>query len=162
MLSVMSRVAVALGLLGVVALAGAAAYATSRVETSVMGEGMNPAPPSERVKVEVLNAGGVSGQARAATVRLRDLGFDVVNYGNAGNFNRDSSAVVDRVGRTELARAVADVLGIQKVITDPDPNLFVDVTVFLGRDWRGGEAADDSEGAAPDRQPWDPRGWIGR
>jgi hypothetical protein len=158
----MSRLAVILGLLGVVALAGVGAYATSRVELDTVGEGLNPAPPPERVRVEVLNAGGVPGQARAATRRLRDLGFDVVKFGNAGSFDRDSSAVMDRVGRPDLARAVADVLGVERVSTERDPNLFVDVTVLLGRDWQGGDEAGDAEGATPEREPWDPRGWIGR
>jgi hypothetical protein len=158
----MGRVATAFGLVGVVALAGAAAYAGSRAEVGTVTEGQNLAAPVERVRVEVLNAGGVAGRAGAATVRLRDLGFDVVSYRNAGSFGRDSSSVVDRVGRLELARAVAGVLGIQQVISDPDPNLFVDVTVVLGMDWRGGEGAEGSEGAAATRAPWDPRRWIGR
>jgi hypothetical protein len=158
----MSRVGVAVGVLGVVALAGAAAYAGSRVEEGLVTQGRNAAPPTERVRVEVLNAGGVSGQARAATERLRDLGFDVVNFGNAGTFDRDSSAVVDRVGRAELARAVADLLGVEHVITDLDPNLFVDVTVLLGKDWGGGDDGADLVREPPDREAWDPRGWIGR
>lgn len=158
----MGRVATAVGLIGVVALAGAAAYANSRVEQGAIGEVRNAAPPSERVRVEVLNAGGVSGQAREATVCVRDLGFDVVSFGNAGSFDRDSSAVVDRVSRAELARAVGEILGIELVITDPDPNLFVDVTVLLGKDWEGCGGTVDPQGAAPEREPWDPRGWIGR
>lgn len=158
----MGRLGIAVGIVGLVALAGVGAYVTSHVELGVVGEGMNPAPPSERVRVEVLNAGGVAGQARAATLRLRDLGFDVVNFGNAGSFDRDSSSVVDRVGRPDLARAVADVLGVRHVSTDPDPNLFVDVTVLLGRDWQGEAEAGDAGEAASEREPWDPRGWIGR
>jgi predicted NBD/HSP70 family sugar kinase len=37
--------------------------------------------------------------------------------------------VIDRVGRPDLAEAVANALGIPNVLTQPDPNLFVDVTV---------------------------------
>jgi hypothetical protein len=157
----MGRAGALLGLVGVVALAGAAAYASSRGEAVTGPSIRNAAPPGERVRVEVLNAGGVSGQARAATLRLRDIGFDVVTFGNARSFDRDSSAVVDRVGRPDLARAIADALGIGEVVSDPDPNLFVDVTVLLGREWRDEDAtgADDD---APEREPWDPRGWLGR
>lgn len=157
----MARAGLVIGLVGVVGLAGAAAYASTRFDVEAESPARNPAPPVERVRVEVLNAGGVSGQARAATERLREIGFDVVHFGNAGSFDRDSSAVVDRVGRPDLARAVADVLGVARVTSDPDPNLFVDVTVLLGKEWNG-EAEDDAEATPPQREPWDPRGWFGR
>ncbi|MDX1646934.1 MAG: LytR C-terminal domain-containing protein [Longimicrobiales bacterium] len=115
----------------------------------------------ERVRVEVYNGGGVTGMAREATGVLRDAGFDVVTYGNASSFDpRRPSEVVDRVGRTDLARAVAESLGIDNVQTDPDPNLYVDVTVVVGRDWTvpsPGHAAPDGEAVAP---WWDPRQWF--
>jgi len=157
----MSRLGTVLGVAGVLALAGATVYAVSRADGGGSGESRNLEPPSERVRVEVLNAGGVSGQARVATDRLREVGFDVVSFGNAGTFDREITAIVDRVGRPELARAVARVLGVDAVLSEPDPNLFVDVTVLLGKDWIGEGAAEDTEGAA-DREPWDPRAWIGR
>lgn len=158
----MSRVGVLVGLLGVVALAGVATYASSRVDVVAAGPVRNVAPPSERVRVEVLNAGGVAGRARSATLRLRDLGFDVVHFGNAARFDRDSSSVVDRIGRPALARAVADALGVQQVLTDPDPNLFVDVTVLLGTEWTPASHAEAVGDSVLQRELWDPRGWIGR
>ena len=42
-----------------------------------------PHPDLGRVRVEVLNAGGVPGMASRATDHLRESGFDVVYYGNA-------------------------------------------------------------------------------
>ena len=90
----------------------------------------------ERVRVEVLNGGGVSGMAVQATDRLRDYGVDVVDVGNALPFDRERpSVVIDRVGRTDMARAVAEALGIDNVQSDPDPNLYVDVSVVLGAEW---------------------------
>ena len=91
--------------------------------------------PRERVRVEVLNAGGRANMARDATETLRDQGFDVVYFGNAGSFGSDSSVVLDRVGRIDMARAVADALGIGSVRSEPDPNLFLDVSVMLGEGW---------------------------
>lgn len=91
--------------------------------------------PRERVRVEVLNAGGRPNMARAATQALRDNGFDVVYFGNAGSFDKDSSVVLDRVGRLDLARSVADALAIRSVRSEPDPNLFLDVSVVLGEGW---------------------------
>lgn len=91
--------------------------------------------PAERVRVEVLNASGVPGLAARGRTHLRDFGYDVVQIGNASGFAPDSSVVLDRVGRMELARAVADAAGIPRVFARPDSNLYVDVTVVLGRDW---------------------------
>lgn len=93
------------------------------------------APPAgERVRVEVLNAAGVPGLAREVTAELRDAGFDVVYFGNAHSFAQESTAVLDRLGKQDVARRVADVLGGVRVLERPDSSLFVDVTVVVGRD----------------------------
>lgn len=100
----------------------------------------------ERVRVEVLNAAGLAGLARAATERIRAAGFDVVYYGNAPTFGRDTSLVLDRSGRPDAARDVAEAAGIEMVAERPDTSLYLDVTVIIGRDWSGipREAAPDS------------------
>jgi len=115
---------------------------------------------SDRVRVEVLNGGGISGRAGEATDALREAGFDVVLFGNAEPFDQDSSVVLDRVGGLAAARAVADVLGIRNVRSEPDANLYLDVSVVLGRDWTP-VAEQVGEGATPTRAWWDPRGWFG-
>ncbi len=96
--------------------------------------------PAERVRVEVLNASGVPGVAARGRTLLRDRGFDVVYVGNAPGFAPDTSLVLDRVGRMELARAVADEIDIPRVVARPDSNVYADVTVVLGRDWVAGHA----------------------
>lgn len=103
--------------------------------------------PAERVRVEVLNASGVPGLARRGTDVLRDGGFDVVSYGNAPGFSPDTSLVLDRVGRMELARAVADAMQVPRVYARPDSNVYVDVTVVLGRDWAAEN--EESPGSTP-------------
>jgi hypothetical protein len=156
-----SRVAAwTVGLAAVAALV-TTAFLASAGRRGAAFEGAAASTPAERVRVEVLNAGGVSGLARDATARLRDTGFDVVHFGNARVFDRESSEVIDRVGRPDLAQAVANALGIRNVRTEPDPNLFVDVTVLLGRTWSGAAGAVASS-ERPPRAPWDPRGWLGR
>ena len=137
---------------------------------SVTGSGAPPPPavedvglsamPTTRIRVEVLNAGGIAGLARNATEYLRDSGFDVVDFGNAADFDADSSIVLDRVGQVENARAVADVLGIHNVRSQPDSNLYLDVSVLLGSDWR----RPDLPEADGREQPawWDPRAWLAR
>jgi len=128
--------------------------------------GAGPPPPSAlpgapgRVKVEVLNAGGQPGMAREATRTLRDRGFDVVYYGNAEYFTQDSSVVMDRVGRPDLARSVAGVLGIRTVRSEPDSSLYLDVTVRLGPEWiRPGPPREEVGGRLP---WWDLRRFIRR
>jgi hypothetical protein len=91
------------------------------------------------VRVEVLNASGIPGLAARGRAHLRERGFDVVQVGNAAGHAPDSSIVLDRVGRMDLARAVADAARIPRVHARPDANLYVDVTVVLGRDWAGAD-----------------------
>lgn len=105
--------------------------------------------PGNRIRVEVLNAGGVPGVAAAVRDDLRDAGFDVVHYGNASSFGRESSTVVLRSGDASAAQAVADRLGIEQVLVEHDPALLVEVTVLLGSGWRPRDAQD----ATPDRNP---------
>jgi hypothetical protein len=116
--------------------------------------------PETRVRVEVRNGAGEAGLARAATDVLRDEGFDVVFYGNAESFDRDSSVVLDRVGRLDLARDVADALGIPRVLSEPDSNLYLDATVVLGEDWTAPEPEPPSEVEAASLPWWHPRRWV--
>jgi|TARA_B110000263_G_C15201852_1_gene461015 hypothetical protein len=94
-----------------------------------------PNPTLGRVKVEVLNGGGVSGMASTVTDYLRELGFDVVDFGNAPNFGQDSTIVLDRSGRRDLADAVADALGTKVSEDRMDTDPYLDVTVILGKSW---------------------------
>ena len=115
------------------------------------------APPSaipgtpNRVKVEVLNGSGAQGVAWDATRMLRDHGFDVVLYGNAGTYSDDPSVVMDRAGELEMARLVADALGILQVRSEPDSTRLVDVTVRLGPDWASPVPTVEEE---PKPRPW--------
>ena len=114
----------------------------------------------ERVRVEVLNAGGEQGVARIATDELRSLGFDVVYFGNAETFDAESSAVVDRVGRLDAARAVANALGIRNVRSEPDTSLYLDTTVRLGRDWVPLSRRTIPEGESEGEPWWDLRRFL--
>jgi hypothetical protein len=117
---------------------------------------------SGRVRVEVRNGSGRSGLAKSATDVLRSQGFDVVFYGNAAAFDRDSSVVLDRVGRVEMARSVADALGIPRVLSEPDSNLYLDATVVLGEDWTAPEPEPPPQAADAPLPWWSPKRWVGR
>lgn len=149
-------IALLLMVLAAGALLGAAVsqWRLAQVPASAPPPPRGQAPPGERIRVEVLNAGGARNAAREATELLRERGFDVVYFGNAGRFDRDSSTVIDRIERLGPARLVADALGVRTVLSRPDSNLYVDVSVLLGKDW--GLPAPDTAGVK--RRPWwDPR-----
>ena len=98
----------------------------------------NAAPrsgPPDRIRVEVLNAGGRAGMARKAREVLLSHGVDVVYFGNDTRFGRDSSEVVLRHGRAGNADYVAGILGIASVRQALDSALYLDVTIRLGADW---------------------------
>lgn len=119
------------------------------------GAGLDPAPieadsglqsalGEHPIRVEVLNAAGRSGIARRATASLRDQGFDVVYFGNAAAFDRDSSVVLDRTGDPAAAQAVARALRIRRLDSSPDEGLYLDATVLLGADWPPPDPEEDS------------------
>jgi len=131
---------------GVVLLLGSALGQWIPGDTGPEGRAVR-SPGTDRVTVEVRNAGGVAGMARAATDRLRRAGFDVVSLGNATSFDQEESVVIDRVGELQPAAAVAGALGIDSVESEPDPDLYVDVTVRLGSDWTAPREAGPAGGA---------------
>ena len=139
--------------------------------TVLLGLPEDPAPPAEatavnqpvvdgRVTVEVLNAGGISGVARAATATLRSAGFDVVSFGNASSFDQVESVVVDRIGDPNHALSVASVLGIRTVRSEPDSNLYLDISVLLGSQWILPE--DSTQPEETNTVWWDPWSWLKR
>lgn len=95
-----------------------------------------PGALEARLKVEVLNGSGESGAAATIRDHLRDRGFDVVSAENADHFEYDVTHVLNRSGRTGAAREVASQIGVDSVANAIDPDLFLDATVVLGKDWR--------------------------
>ena len=91
--------------------------------------------PTERVRVEVLNATKVHGLARRATEYLRDRGFDVVASGTARE-QRDSTLIIDRTNHPVWAGRAARAFNGARVELAPDSSRYVDITVLLGASWR--------------------------
>jgi LytR cell envelope-related transcriptional attenuator len=107
---------------------GPAASVAPPIVTPAVDPGRDP-----RGRVEVLNGSNSAGMARDVTERLRDAGFDVVYFGNADRMT-DTSVVIDRMGRPDIAKAVAGQLGIGRITTAVDSSLYLDVTIILGGD----------------------------
>lgn len=95
-----------------------------------------PGDRGTRIRVEVLNGMGESGVARRVASRLRDMGFDVVYFGNADHFDHDSTRVILRSDDQSGVQRLADSMGVPRVQARPDPQLYLDGTVILGADWR--------------------------
>jgi LCP family protein required for cell wall assembly len=89
-----------------------------------------------RATVEVWNASNKPNAARAVVRFLRENGFDVVRYGNFQG-RQTQTLVIDRSGDLRPAQAVAASLRAVSpdVVSRPEPQLQVDVSVIVGNDY---------------------------
>ena len=93
-----------------------------------------PSLERARIRVQVRNGSGIPGAAAQVTEYLRDAGFDVVDFGNAEEFDEPRTLVIDRVGARDRALEVAAALRGVPVRSEVDTSLYLDVTVLVGRD----------------------------
>lgn len=84
--------------------------------------------------IEVLNASGVPGLGRQTAQRLERLGFHIVRVDNAGTLVQ-TTTIIDRSGRSEVAQLLADLLGSKLVTREPGGS--ADITVVVARDLSG-------------------------
>jgi hypothetical protein len=93
---------------------------------------------SQTLRVEVLNGTEIPRLASKAADFLRTKGFDVVQTGNAKHANFRKSIVQDRIGNMPGAVQVARTLGIgeSNVLQQKNPQLYLDVTVIIGQDYK--------------------------
>ena len=94
------------------------------------------APEGTRIRVRVLNVGGVPGLARRATNHLREYGFDVVDFGSGRSDGETHTRISNHTSHTDWPLRVQRALGVGVIGADPDTSRYVDLTVYLGRDWR--------------------------
>jgi hypothetical protein len=87
-----------------------------------------------RTKVEVLNGTDVDGLARATTRLLRSGGIDVVSFGTASADTFSVTQILVRRGDTVGAVHVLEALGVGNIAVAENPELLLDVSVYLGRD----------------------------
>ncbi len=132
--------------LAVVALAGAALWYARSTEagdgrvtdapvSAVEQDTSARAPADVRVRVRVLNGTSTSGLARRGTQRLRDHGYDVVDYSTAPKPSAETLIDVTAASREWGAR-IARALGAGAVREQPEPLPHADVVVTLGSDWK--------------------------
>ena len=96
-----------------------------------------PLSTERRLEVEVLDGAGSMKAAQYVTNILRSQGYDVVEMKRNNDGMIERTYVVDRSGNLEAARKLATTLGIaqDKVFQKIDRNLYLDVTVMVGKDF---------------------------
>lgn len=89
------------------------------------------------IQVEVRNGAGEAGLAKTVRDYLIARGFDVIESGNYSSFDQAESLVIDRVGNPEAAQRIANALGLppERIREDLRPDLFLDASVVIGRDY---------------------------
>ncbi len=89
------------------------------------------------LEVEVLDGAGNMKAAQHVTNILRSKGYDVVEMKKNNDGIIERTYVVDRSGNQEVARKLATALGIasDKVFQKINRNLYLDVTVVVGKDY---------------------------
>ncbi len=131
-------------ILAVVLVGAATSWSIQRgpaVGDTVVAVGATPndstahAPTGVRVRVRVLNASGTRGLARRAALELRDRGFDVVDYDSERGNGRSTSLIQVHTAHADWAARLRRGLGVGSIESTPDSLRFVDLTVYLGRDW---------------------------
>ena len=92
------------------------------------------------IQVEILNGCGTPGIAAKFSELLRDKRVDVVRSENADHFEYEKTVLIQRNENIAGMKHVAQALGFnienpEKVITSIDPNLDVDLTLIIGKDY---------------------------
>jgi polyisoprenyl-teichoic acid--peptidoglycan teichoic acid transferase len=97
------------------------------------------APDSLSITVEVLNGTKTPGLANRARDLFQSYDLEVMPPNNADNDQYQNTVVLDRKGKLDDAKKVADIIRCTKVYSRPDPQVdqAVDVTVILGKDFDG-------------------------
>lgn len=132
-------------LLAVVLLGAGAGWWRARIAPAVgiatgtmaaVDDSLARAPTGRRIRVRVLNASGTRGYARRATLELRDRGFDVVDYDTEQGKARGGTLIVSHTGHRDWAERLQRAFGTGSIEARPDSLRYVDLTVFVGRDWK--------------------------
>ena len=86
-------------------------------------------------QIQILNGCGKSGVAEAFRDFLTGLGFDVIEFGNARNWNYQHTMVISRAATDRIAGDMARMLGTRRVLHLQHPESLVEATVIIGKDY---------------------------
>jgi hypothetical protein len=86
-------------------------------------------------QIQILNGCGKPGAAEVFRSALTDLGFDVIEFGNAKTWNYENTMVISRSGTDRIASDLAKVLCTPYLIHLTHPESLVEATVVIGKDY---------------------------
>ena len=89
------------------------------------------------ITLEILNGTNIDGLAKRTKALFENYGFDVVSYRNADNDKYLDTVVLDRKGNISMAEKIAEVIKCDKIHTRIEPDINVDVTLILGKNFDG-------------------------
>jgi hypothetical protein len=95
-----------------------------------------PGDAGPALTVEVLNGTSEPGLARLGTRVLREAGIDVVSVGTATTAPIESTRIVVRRGAVGAGAPVRQALGVGTISLALDSTRLLDVSVFLGADFK--------------------------
>ena len=94
------------------------------------------APSGVRVRVRVVNGTDVRGLARRATLVLRELGYDVVDFDGDAKAHRERTVILSHTKHDDWARRIQRAMSATAIEASSDSAHYVDLTVLLGSDWK--------------------------
>jgi len=86
-------------------------------------------------QIQILNGCGKPGAAEAFRSALTEVGFDVIEFGNAKSWNYENTMVISRSGSDRIASDLAKFLGTPYLIHLQHPESLVEATVVIGKDY---------------------------
>ena len=109
-------------------------------ETPKLATELYAADPVLDIQIEILNGCGTPGIAAKFSQFLREKRVDVVRSENADHFEYEKTILIQRTENVDGMQRVAEALKFDiknpdQVITSVDPNLDVDLTLIIGKDY---------------------------
>ena len=103
---------------------------------AIVADTLARAPSGVRVRVRVVNGTDVRGLARRATLVLRDLGYDVVDFDGDAKAHRERTVILSHTKHDDWAQRVQRAMSASAIEASADSAHYVDLTVLLGSDWK--------------------------
>ena len=109
-------------------------------DTPKLATELYAADPVLDIQIEILNGCGTPGIAAKFSQFLREKRVDVVRSENGDHFEYEKTILIQRTenvnGMQHVAEALKfDIKNPDQVITSVDPNLDVDLTLIIGKDY---------------------------